>query len=205
MNRHRKNKRTTMPTCPGGSRTAPTILLLTLILFVAVFATSCLDWSDEASPALRDNDDTTGEVWTDSTSGLMWQVTPTGGDLTWSSAKSYCAGLGYGGHSDWRLPTISELRSLIRGCAATETGGSCGVKDSCLDSLCWDDSCDGCSDGGGPADGCYWPSQMDGTCGWYWSSSAVADDGGYAWDVYFDYGAVDNYGDDGGDYARCVR
>ena len=187
----------------------PSSFILVFLLLASFLFLSCLDWSDSASPALSndatDDDNTAGEeVWTDSTSGLMWQVTPTGGTMKWNSAKSHCQGLSLDGHNDWRLPTISELRSLIRGCDDTETGGDCGVTDECLDyGDCWNNTCQGCSSGGGPANGCYWPSQLGGSCSWYWSSSAVADYADLAWYVGFNVGHVnyryDNY------CARCVR
>ena len=48
----------------------------------------------------------------DMATGLMWQgnyVT----QKTWQQALAYCEGLNYGGFSDWRLPNINELKSLI--------------------------------------------------------------------------------------------
>ncbi|MDP8222378.1 MAG: PEGA domain-containing protein [Candidatus Lernaella stagnicola] len=149
-----------------------------------------------------------GAVWTDSSTGLTWQVSPTGGEMKWSAAKSHCEGLSLGGQSGWRLPTITELRSLIRGCPATQKGGSCGVTDSCLSyKSCRTSVCDGCSSKGGPGSGgAYWPPDLSGEVSWYWSSSAVADLDRYAWYVYFYDGDVYNggYVNDGHD-ARCVR
>ena len=61
----------------------------------------------------------------DSITGLTWQQSPdTDGDgdidvsdkLTWTEAQAYPATLNaesYGGYTDWRLPTIKELYSLI--------------------------------------------------------------------------------------------
>lgn len=144
-------------------------------------------------------------TWTDPTSGLTWQVEPTGGQMEWSDAKAYCSGLSLGG-GGWHLPTIEELRTLIRGCPGTVTGGSCGVADGCLSFSCWDEEdCWDCSSNNGPADGCYWPDEMQGTCSWYWSTTAVADIDDGAWYVTFGYGSVHA----GYDYAdwrvRCVR
>jgi len=55
---------------------------------------------------------------------------------------------------------------------------------------CRDDSCSGCSNKGGPANGCYWPDNMQGTCSWYWSSSPVEDYDSFAWYVLFSSGRV---------------
>ena len=61
----------------------------------------------------------------DNVTGLTWQRSPdTNGDgsikasdkLTWTQAQARPATLtrrAYGGYSDWRLPTIKELYSLI--------------------------------------------------------------------------------------------
>jgi TolB-like protein len=152
-----------------------------------------------------------GEVWVDSSSGLTWQVSPTGGkkkwkaEKKWKAAKAHCSRLNLGGYSDWRLPTITELRSLIRGCPATQKGGSCGVTDSCLKRNCWKDPCKGCSGKGGPGQGgAYWPPELSGAVSWYWSSSAVADDN-RAWYVHFRNGDFNHVSHDYTFGARCVR
>lgn len=93
---------------------------------------------------------------------------------TWSQAKSFCENNvnGVAGFDDWRLPTISELRSIIRGCDETETGGACGVTDSCSNISCYDSSgCQGCTTGSGPDSGCYRPDLFTGDCYTLWSNS----------------------------------
>ena len=126
--------------------------------------------------------------------------------MKWSKAKAHCAGLDLGGHTDWRLPTIGELRSLIRGCSKTEAGGSCNIKEGrCLKWSCRDSSCSGCSNNDGPADGCYRPAELKGRCGWYWSSSAVADSDASAWCVDFNGALVDSARFLFYKLIRCVR
>jgi len=142
---------------------------------------------------------------------VNWQNPAADPQMQWQEAIDYCENLTLDGHDDWHLPTISELRSLIRGCPATETGGSCGVTDSCLSSTCSNSGCDGCSSGGGPAGGCYWLDGMEDPCEYYWSSSFFEgshDDAGGAievsnpWLVNFDSGYVVK-GNNGS--VRCVR
>jgi hypothetical protein len=180
------------------------ILSALVIIISLTLAVACVfDWNDDQSKAYEDKH----EIWADSLTGLTWQVEPSGDHMTWDDAKTYCNNLSLGGDDDWRLPTISELRSLIRGCNVTETGGACGVMDDCLDSSCWDDPCGGCESLAGPGSGgAYWPSGMSGEIGWYWSSSPVYIDGGYrAWLVDFSTGHVDYYYVDYGNGVRCVR
>jgi len=149
--------------------------------------------------------------WTDPSSFLTWQDTPTGGEMSWASAKAHCTGLSLEG-GGWRMPNIGELRTLIRGCPATEHGGSCNIDEGdCLKNSCRDDSCDGCPQSDGPADGCFWPDEMQGPCDWYWSLSPIADQGHHAWVVSFHHHgflSYENYGDylePGEHYVRCVR
>ncbi len=144
-------------------------------------------------------------TWFDSSSGLTWQNPPGDDQMEWQTAIDYCNDLSLDGHSDWRLPTISELRSLIRGCPETETGGSCQVEDDCLSSFCFR-YCTACTLAKGPADGCYWPDAMEGMCAYYWSSQIVEDTGRHAWTVLFIGGLIINMEFAvNHTFARCVR
>jgi len=175
---------------------------LLLVAFLAVMS-PCLGLVISCGGSHRSD----STVWVDSATGLKWQVSPTGVKMNWEEAKSHCKSLILGGSSDWRLPTITELRSLIRGCPATQKGGACGVTDSCLNnSSCWKEPCNGCSDKGGPgSDGAYWPPELSDAVSWYWSSSAVPDPGDDAWGVGFSSGYVNDKGRVGHGFARCVR
>ncbi len=48
----------------------------------------------------------------DQVTGLMWQQTPVW-DITYAAAVAGASSVTTGGHTDWRLPTINELYSLI--------------------------------------------------------------------------------------------
>jgi hypothetical protein len=171
---------------------------------------SCATGGDDDSRGRDDDDDTSVNDDTsadnDTSGNLTWQDPPSSAQMIWEDAISYCENLNFGGHDDWRLPTISELRSLIRGCDATETGGACTATDDCLDSTCWNYVCGGCYSLAGPGSGgAYWPDGMSGEIFWYWSSSPTANIGNYPWCVQFGHGLVDHLRSDGDYYARCVR
>lgn len=126
--------------------------------------------------------------------------------MTRDEAAAYCSGLSWGGlrPGSWHLPTIDELRSLVRGCPPTEIGGECPVTDSC-DVAYRTDVCFGCVTGEGPGTGgCYMPGDVGGECGWPWSSSVVSGLS-RAWFASFADGSV---GYEIPTYAisvRCVR
>jgi len=60
-------------------------------------------------PAYTVNDN--GTV-TDQVTGLMWQQTD-GGEMTWSSAVTYCQNLELAGYTDWQLPSDHELYGIL--------------------------------------------------------------------------------------------
>ncbi len=54
---------------------------------------------------------------TDRATALMWQKDGSSEGMTWASAKEYINKLNsdrFAGYSDWRLPTIEELASLMK-------------------------------------------------------------------------------------------
>ena len=137
---------------------------------------------------------------------LMWQGKPSTNQMPWARARNYCSHLTYGGHQDWRLPNITELRSLIVGCSATRPGDACGATAQCKSwNQCWSHACRGCPADKGPAAGCYWPDALEGQCGWYWSSSVDEANNAKAWGVVFGYGSVTHNAKSDRGYTRCVR
>ncbi len=143
--------------------------------------------------------------WTDPETGLEWQNPPQESLSTWSAARRHCEEIDLGGYTDWRLPGISELRTLIRGCDKTVlVGGSCGLTDGC--ESCYNQDCTGCAHRAGPGpEGCFWDQALEGRCGEpYWSSIAGNPAHGEAWYVYFSTGSVGlSYVTVG--RVRCVR
>jgi hypothetical protein len=123
--------------------------------------------------------------------GLEWSCRSPA--MKWQKAMDYCENMA------GRLPTISELRTLIQNCPATETGGSCGVTDSCLSyGDCWNGSCSGCVWDPGKYS-VFWDGYIR-----LWSSSHV-DSANFAWLVFFYYGDVVRSTKTSNDNARCVK
>jgi len=143
-------------------------------------------------------------TWTDPITGLTWENPP-----MWEEydPDTNCENLSLDG-GGWRIPTITELRSLIRGCPGTQTGGNCNVEEGgCMmlsEQECSpNDSCSGCASTEGPTNGCYWRNEMIGECGFYWSSdwsSPIS-----FWCVNFEDGSVCSRGWDKHFPTRCVR
>jgi len=80
-------------------------------IYIAV-STALLFWMCDFAAAGVFTDNGNGTV-TDTPTTLMWQKQDDGITKTWEQALTYCEGLSLGGFSDWRLPNIKELRSII--------------------------------------------------------------------------------------------
>ncbi len=112
----------------------------------------------------------------------------------WNDAKAYCSGM------NGRLPTIGELRILVRNCDKTQTGGTCGVIDSCTDSSkCSSADCsNGCAvDESGKYS--YFNDTLH-----YWSSSAVSNNTGNAWLLFYANASIYDWSKTGTYGVRCV-
>ena len=134
---------------------------------------------------------------------LCWQSPGDTTSMLLGNATNYCETLGEGGHDDWRLPTVDELRSLLRGCEETETGGACAVVDGSTTAVFVAEDCNGCGYLAGPRiDGCYWDEAMDEGCGSLWSSSSA---GTGTWVVDMRRAKIDAYVGNPTHQVRCVR
>jgi hypothetical protein len=66
--------------------------------------------------------------WIDPSTNLMWAAQDSDKRMGWHKAVTYCRKLRTQNHSDWRLPTIEELESLVNLQAyATEHVGSSDI------------------------------------------------------------------------------
>ena len=170
---------------------------------------------DDSSPG--DSDDDFGDdnwdsedEWEDVGTGLMWQVEP-GCCKSRQKASAYCEGLTFSGYDDWRLPTISELRTLVTGCVATDSEGTCNVSDECTDDSCADDSCSGCEGLDGPGNGGhYLPKGLTGGNYHTWSSTSVTgkeDIDKFGWSLSTTYAEISFSETEIENYIgmRCVR
>lgn len=66
-------------------------------------------WAKSICNKFKDNGN--GTI-TDNATGLIWQQ-KTAGTMNWDDAMKYCKNLKLGSYSDWRLPSIEELLSIV--------------------------------------------------------------------------------------------
>ena len=123
------------------------------------------------------------ETYYDDNSGLCWEIDHSSILHSPTSGATYCAGRDTGDFTDWELPNIADLITLIRGCQngweeSIDELSLCQLEvDGVTDPMCWEDeSCNGvemcsyCDEGAGPANGCYWPMELEGTCSHHYST-----------------------------------
>lgn len=166
----------------------------------------------------------TYRIWNDPLTNLSWQdpqkdaFTADYKGLTQPDAKRYCKELVLGGYDDWRLPTIDELRTLLRGNPSHEAGGSCPIREGSAKGDMYDPGCIQAADYEGPGKGgCYWAPELTGPCDRRdiadegeraletVSATVAVDDNFWKADVLFDQGtAVFNHRYSLAE-VRCVR
>jgi len=76
-----------------------TILLIMIGLSVSI-------WADF-------NRDDARQIVTDNSTGLQWQDDSSTIDKNWADAIDYCETLTLGNYTDWRLPNLNELHSIV--------------------------------------------------------------------------------------------
>ena len=153
--------------------------------------------------------------------GLIWSAR-TDSAMTVANAQKHCTNLDEGGFKDWRLPTISELRKLIKNCPNSVIEGTCGVRSeafgeegedgyqpactctSCRKDTCEQNSCEEDLNGRytpfGAADASLNPPK-------FWSSTprCSEDHSQNYWTVWFSNAYIGNQKNDEKDWVRCVR
>ncbi len=130
---------------------------------------------------------------------------------TWGKARRYCKRLRLGGHRNWRMPSLEEMKTVVHGCPYTRR---CTVNSNFRINL----YCGACSRyprfGGGPGEGgCYWqPGVWKGSCGAHWTSNGCNFKNGRrrldpicAFDVSLHVPGVGKYNKGSTFSVRCVR
>ena len=119
------------------------------------------------------------KIVADNNTGLQWQQTISEG-IFYSEADKYCAELNYGGHDDWRLPTIQELASIIDNSRVAPS----------MDTDYFPDS-----------------NVPDGDQGFFfWTSSPyTGTDNHYTWCISFNSGGIYEQQKNSRNFVRCVR
>ena len=140
-------------------------------------AGSVPDTGDPNEPACNPHSytDLGNGIIKDNVTGLMWQKATATGTYTWQQAVDYCNNLSLGGYTDWYLPTIRELSTLVDSSIALP---------------------------GPTINTTYFPDTGQSI---YWSSTVPADGIGNAWGVFFSYGYVYGYSKADYYYVRAVR
>lgn len=137
-------------------------------------------------------------------------------NIKWAEAASHCNDLTEGGFHDWRMPTISELRTLVQNCNKTATGGLCNVTDECTSSSstanprCYNiDVCTSTTNAvgiercGDKTDGFY--SKLGDGALYLWSSTTSNDAGDMVWFIYFKNTNITAQKKTMTGMVRCVR
>jgi len=111
----------------------------------------------------------------DNVTGLKWQQATAPGTYTWQQAVDYCNNLSLGGYTDWYLPSVYELSTLVDS-SISSPGPTINMN--------------------------YFP---DAKAAGYWSSTTEAYNTIFAWYVHFGYGDVNFHLKTYNYYVRAVR
>ncbi len=76
--------------------------------------------------------DNGNQTVTDNATGLTWQQSDSGYGADWFTALEYCENLELAGNSNWRLPNVKELHSLVDYTKSPDTTNSAAI-DSVFD------------------------------------------------------------------------
>ncbi|MGI6393812.1 MAG: DUF1566 domain-containing protein [bacterium] len=81
--------------------------------------------------------------WTDPDTSLEWSRAER--FCKWVDIENFCKEMDEGGNTDWRVPDINELRTLVTNCPLTQTGGKCEIALPFSGSESLSEECSGCN------------------------------------------------------------
>lgn len=105
-----------------------TICLIGLLLLTWRFSSPCLAGGEEGQVVARDGIFVlySNGVVVDDQRKLMWARSDNGTRISIDGAKAYVKALDLAGYSDWRIPDIRELESLMVKDSSNDTPGTDG-------------------------------------------------------------------------------
>lgn len=118
--------------------------------------------------------------------------------MNWQDAVNYCEDLEESGKSNWRLPLISEMRSLVQNCPKNEIGGDCGLTDH-FDRKEDVESCNGCELVNENEYSKFWER------GRFWSSKRSSQNEDFVWNLNFYWSSFNVTDKENLLSVRCVR
>jgi hypothetical protein len=118
----------------------------------------------------------------DGDTGLLWKQSSESGRYTFDTAKAQCEALSFAGHDDWRVPSLTELQTLVDETVVPADNGDAATTGR-IDLTKFPDT----------------PGEP------YWTSSAYAGDPKMAWFVDFRPGYTFGYDQATQYLVRCVR
>ena len=84
-------------------------------VFVAPFASvAFLERAKIEAARLQIEDERETGIYLEKKRRLIWATADNGRDISWVDSFSYCEELSLAGFEDWRLPTIDELKELMK-------------------------------------------------------------------------------------------
>ena len=98
------------------ARVAAGVAIMLALTVSAVQAVTCQNGVPPSNPDAAYQEDAIRGVVTDLRTGLMWKRTEETTTMTWAQALAAAEASVFAGYSDWRLPNIKELRSLVEEC-----------------------------------------------------------------------------------------
>ena len=172
------------------------------------FSVRCVRTSvDSYSETIPVCDETGNAPCKDTSTGYIWSTPPIlSNDLEWQYDAARCRGLTEGGITQWRIPTIDELRTLLGASDKLKTGGECKVTDACSDYFnaeCFNEENEKCIEGKGFESSLYdYGYYVSGTLS---GQGEESEEYSYAWAVDLKTGSIVSvHYDSGRNETRCI-